>query len=66
MHIDAALSGVPESDRCADWRTGKCQLAAKRIFVKCENCGLEMFAETEEGMQAVVAAHAESCVTKPK
>ena len=23
-HIDSALEGVPEGDRCGGWRTGKC------------------------------------------
>ena len=27
MHINSALAGVPEADRCAGWQTGRCQPA---------------------------------------
>jgi len=29
MHIDSALMGVPEADRCVGWKTGKCPTGVK-------------------------------------
>lgn len=29
MHIQSALQGVPEEDRCAGWKTGRCPDAAQ-------------------------------------
>jgi hypothetical protein len=30
QHIEAALRGVAESDRCAGWKNGKCMTAATK------------------------------------
>ena len=30
MHIESALRGVDEAERCAGWRTGKCAPAAAK------------------------------------
>ena len=31
MHIDSALAGVSENDRCKGWRTGQCPASQPKI-----------------------------------
>ena len=49
------MRGVPEEERCAGWRTGKC--AATRVQMACPNCGEVFEAETEDGLVEVLRAH---------
>jgi len=36
LHIDQALRGVPEKDRCLGWQTGKCLTTTSRTRTRVE------------------------------
>ena len=72
MHINSALRGVPEEDRCAGWRTGQCEEIeeeeAERVKSSCPACALPLEAEDEETIARMLAAHRKAspdCVPQP-
>ena len=57
MHINSALKGIPEEDRCAGWKTGNCEPAEERITKSCPYCGLTCEAESQEALDSMIEQH---------
>ncbi|KAL3809321.1 hypothetical protein ACHAXA_008720 [Cyclostephanos tholiformis] len=61
MHIDSALRGVGEEERCPGWQTGKCPLLGEKgggpCKFECPDCGMKMQASTAPSLSEVVDAH---------
>jgi hypothetical protein len=58
MHIDSALKGVSEDERCPGWKTGQCTLNGEGACQHtCDKCGMCMQACTKDFLAEVMAAH---------
>mmetsp|Transcript_38812 Transcript_38812/g.93369 ORF Transcript_38812/g.93369 Transcript_38812/m.93369 type:complete len:83 (+) Transcript_38812:260-508(+) len=63
MHIDSALRGVAEDERCPGWQTGNCPLPLSgggvggEVKHTCPDCGMEMQASSDDFLVVVVTAH---------
>ena len=58
MHIDSALAGVPDDERCPGWRTGKCSAGSgSSVDFTCPDCGMSMKASSDALMKEIVDAH---------
>ena len=57
MHIDSALAGVPEEQRCPGWKTGKCSAGSDGVDFTCPDCGMAMKASSDAFMKEVIDAH---------
>ena len=55
MHIDSALQGIPEEERCPGWKTGNCP----ELSGACAVCQLEFRAQSAEGLDDVLESHYE-------
>ena len=57
MHIDSALAGVPEEERCPGWKTGKCTAGSSGVDFTCPDCGMAMKASSDAFKKEVIDAH---------
>ena len=71
MHIDSALRGVAEEDRCPGWKTGKCEAAVEEETVEpqrktgfCPDCGLPLMEEDDETIASMLVEHMKNAHNK--
>lgn len=57
MHIDSALRGVPEEERCSGWKTGHCAVGGTVCQHTCPDCGMNVQASTDDYLAEVIVAH---------
>jgi hypothetical protein len=48
---------VPEEERCAGWKTGRCEPAAERLKKSCPFCGLMCEDESQEALDVMINEH---------